>query len=94
MACQYAELFGKPNEGVHKHRIGGLATVDLLGTIGGAAILAALYTKKHSQGFISSFIVIFIILILLGIMLHKLFCVNTKLNSIIFNEPWQATQKK
>ena len=29
---EYKDIFGKPNEGVHKHRILGLASVDLIGT--------------------------------------------------------------
>lgn len=72
MECQYAEIFGKPGEGVHAHRILGMATVDLSLTIM-AAMLIALYWKLNA-------FMVFIGLMLLGIMMHWWFCVPTALN--------------
>ena len=35
-----ADIFGKPNEGVHKYRVGGLAIVDIIATGGIAVVIA------------------------------------------------------
>ena len=31
--CKHKDIFGKPNEGVHKYKIMNIAIVDVLGTI-------------------------------------------------------------
>ena len=36
----YADIFGKPNEGIHSTRIGGYAFVDILGTLIIAVLLS------------------------------------------------------
>jgi len=77
MFCRYKDIFGKPKEGIHKYRIFGIAIFDLLATI----ILALCI----SYFFNISFLFTFIILFLLGIILHKLFCVNTTITKLIFN---------
>lgn len=76
--CQYKDIFGKPNEGAHKHRLFGVAAVDLIGTVV-ISYLIARWLKK-------SFWLIFIIAMLLGVFLHKLFCVDTALNKKIFSK--------
>lgn len=74
--CKYKNIFGSPNEGVHSYRIFDLAIVDIVGTIIGAYIIYKLTGYNFNKILISLFI--------LGIILHKIFCVNTKLNSLIF----------
>jgi len=71
-----SEIFGRPNEGAHSYRFMNLAIVDILGTIIGAFIIA----KIFKLNFTVTLIVIFII----GIILHRLFCVNTTINKLIF----------
>lgn len=75
--CKYKDIFGKPNEGIHSYRIFNIAIADLLMTILLAIILS--YMFKYS------FIITLIILLLLGIILHRLFCVHTAFNSILYN---------
>lgn len=75
MMCQYKELFGKPNEGVHKYRLFGVAAVDLIGTIV-IAWLVARWIKK-------SFWIVFVSAMAIAVLLHKLFCVKTALNEKI-----------
>ena len=81
MSCPFAkhsEIFGKPNEGAHSYRLFDIAVVDLLAT--------ALVSGAISFTFNKNFIVILLILLLLGIIFHRLFCVNTTINKLIFGE--------
>lgn len=75
--CEYKDIFGKPNEGVHSYRVFGVASVDLVLTI-----LVAFVIKYFVPSW--SFILIIISLFILAIMVHKLFCVETALNKFIF----------
>lgn len=74
--CQYKDIFGKPKEGLHKYRIMNIAMIDLLFTAVAAYLL--------SHVFSSSFLLVFIILIIMGIVMHKLFCVDTTINNVLF----------
>jgi hypothetical protein len=74
--CPYKNLFGKTNEGIHKYRILDIAIVDLISTI----VLAYLISKYYNQ----DFKMILIILILLGIIMHRLFCVRTTIDKLLF----------
>lgn len=78
MLCKYRDVFGKPHEGVHRWRFLGFASIDLLGT----ALIAFLI----SCYFRGRFIVIFLSLMAIAIVAHRLFCVNTTLNKMIFGE--------
>lgn len=81
MSCPFAKfsnIFGKPNEGVHSYRFLNLAIVDVICTVIGATIIS--YT------FNLNFILCLLCLFLLGIILHRLFCVNTTINKLIFGE--------
>jgi len=86
MFCQYKDALGKPNEGVHSYRLFGVAIVDLSLTLIGSIILSYfIYGASAKSGSLfHSFLIIFIILIILGIIAHRLFCVNTTLNMKIF----------
>jgi hypothetical protein len=74
--CQYRHIFGKEKKGVHSYRILDIAIVDLLFTILGALVLST-YFKQ-------SFWLIFVIIMIIGIILHRLFCVRTTLTKNIF----------
>lgn len=74
--CPYKNIFGKENEGVHSYRFLNLAIVDVILTIVGAFIL--------SYFFKFNFFLILILLFLIGIVLHRIFCVNTTINKLIF----------
>jgi hypothetical protein len=80
MSCPFAkhsEIFGKPNEGVHSYRLFDIAVVDLLAT--------ALVSGAISFTFNKNFIVILLILLLLGIIFHRLFCVKTSIDKLLFS---------
>jgi hypothetical protein len=72
MFCNYKHILGIPGEGVHKHILG-IAWMDVLMTIIGAFILSYLFKW--------SFIYTLIILFILGILLHRIFCVNTTVDN-------------
>jgi hypothetical protein len=76
--CKYKDIFGKPNEGVHSYRIYNIAIVDVLATIALAYVIY-LFIPKYN------FFFILICLFLLGIILHKLFCVRTTIDKLLFN---------
>ena len=74
--CKYRNSLGIPGKGVHKH-IFGVAYIDVLSTIVGAFLISFIFPKI-------SVWYILLILFLLGIFLHRLFCVRTTLDKILF----------
>ncbi len=70
--CQYRHVFGIEGEGVHAYRLGGVAIVDTAMTLLAGAGIAYL---THQN-----LILVWAVLFALGIILHRLFCVNTALN--------------
>ena len=77
MLCQYRNLFGKVGEGLHSYRIANLAVVDILLTVLGAFLIHLMFPAYH-------FGYILLGLFLLGIILHRIFCVRTTVDKWIF----------
>jgi hypothetical protein len=69
MFCEYKNIFGKPNEGVHKYRIFGMAAIDWIATIAAAALISSCLDY--------SFWACLLVLFIISIALHALFCVDT-----------------
>jgi len=80
-SCPYKNIFGKPGEGPHKHRIFGVAAVDLIGTVI-LAILIGMW-KRYS---ILETVLLFIGIMILSLILHRLFCVETTLTKKVFGK--------
>lgn len=81
MTCpfaKYSDIFGKPKIGFHSFRLFNIAINDLLGTI--------LISGLISYSFKFNFFLVLFIALLLGIIFHRLFCVNTTINKLIFGE--------
>ena len=74
--CKYKNSLGVPNEGVHAYRLFGVAIVDVVMTIIGAFMIS--YFFKYNLLYTTIF------LFVLGIIAHRLFCVRTTVNKIIF----------
>ena len=74
--CKYKNIFGESGKGVHSYRIFNIAIVDVLATIIGAFIISRVF--KQPFGYTLLF------LFLLGIFLHKIFCVKTTVGKFIF----------
>jgi len=77
MLCQYKDILGKPGQGVHSYRIFNIAVVDVLFTIIGAYVIYLFFPKIN-------YFVILILLFILGIILHKIFCVRTTIDKYLF----------
>lgn len=76
--CKYKDVFGKPNEGVHRFRVFNLAIVDVILTV----FLGLLLSKFLKINKFSSILLSFG----LGIIFHKIFCVDTTINKILKNK--------
>lgn len=84
--CEYKDLFGKPNEGSHAYRIPvlDLAAVDVIMTV--AVSYGASYYFNYS------FLIVLLVFIIAGIVSHKLFCVDTTVNTFIFGKKNNISQ--
>jgi|TARA_B110000967_G_C18813933_1_gene525131 hypothetical protein len=78
MLCKYKDIFGKVGEGLHSYRLFNIAIVDVISTIFVAYLLKIYIFPQRS------FLKLTIILFLLGIILHRIFCVKTTLDKMIF----------
>jgi len=74
--CEYKDLFGSLKTGIHSYRFMDVAYMDFLVTMIIAYIISY-FTKKN-------FIYCFIFLFILGIFLHRLFCVRTTIDKFLF----------
>ena len=77
MLCQYKNILGTVGQGVHSYRIFNIAYVDVLFTIIGAYIIYLFFPKIN-------YFLILILLFILGIILHKIFCVRTTIDKFLF----------
>lgn len=74
--CKYKNALGEPRKGIHSYRLFGVAIADVIMTLIGALILAYLFNW--------SFIYTAVGLFILGIILHRLFCVRTTVDKLLF----------
>ena len=74
--CPYKNILGKPNEGVHSYRFANVAIVDVIMTIIFAFIISAVFAIPFWKVLGVSFI--------LGIVLHRFFCVRTTVDKLLF----------
>ena len=75
--CPYKFIFGKPNEGAHSYRIFNIAIVDTICTIIGAYLISNYFNIEFKETTIAIF--------LLGIIIHRLFCVKTTIDKFLFD---------
>lgn len=75
MFCKWKDVLGKSGEGFHKDRIEGFALWDTVGTI----ILAWIISNVGNYNYFTTLLV----LVLLAIFAHWLFCVDTKSNRLL-----------
>ena len=74
--CQCKDMLGEPGKGLHSYRVGNIAIVDLGLTILGAFIMSRLLG--------TNFIITLLALLLLGVILHRVFCVRTTVDKFLF----------
>jgi uncharacterized membrane protein len=74
--CKYKNALGVPGKGVHSYRLFGVAIADVIMTIIGALLISFFFKTN----FIYTLVVIFV----LGIALHRVFCVRTTIDKLLF----------
>ena len=75
--CKYSNIFGKPNEGIHSYRLFNIAIVDVIATLFIGYIINKITKIK--------LYIINIVLFIIGIIMHKIFCVNTTIDRLLFS---------
>lgn len=75
--CEYKNILGKVGTGLHSYRLFNLAIVDVILTI-----LLAYFIYRLIPNY--SFFIILISVFLLGIILHRIFCVRTTIDKLLF----------
>ena len=71
------KIFGEVNKGFHSYKIFNIAYIDVILTIIGAYIIYYFWPKYN-------FWTILGLLFLLGIVCHRLFCVRTTIDKLLF----------
>ena len=74
--CQHKDMFGKPGQGAHSYRILNIAVVDVVATI----LVAVLFSYVFQTPLLYTTIGMFI----LGILMHRVFCVRTTVDKVLF----------
>ena len=80
--CGLRNILGEPNSGLHKLRLFNIAIIDVILTL----LLARFNQVVFHKLFPYSYGVWLIITFLSGIVLHRIFCVNTTINMAIFGK--------
>ena len=74
--CKYKDLFGKPNEGMRRYRIAGIAIMDTLVVF----LIGIVFSYMTGYSLLPTLAVLFIS----GIITHRMFCVRTGIDRILF----------
>jgi hypothetical protein len=74
--CKYKDILGKPGKGIHSYRIFNIAIADVIMTFIVAYIISYLFKFKFWNTLLTFFI--------LGIILHRVFCVRTTVDKLLF----------
>jgi len=74
--CKYKDALGKPGVGIHSYRIFNIAIADVIMTFIGAFLISYFLNI--------SFVWTSIFLFILGIILHRIFCVKTTIDKLLF----------
>jgi len=77
--CKYSNIFGAPNTGIHKYRFFNVAIIDVI-----RKLIISYYIYRYNNKKIK-LINITIMMFILGIIMHKIFCVKTTINKLLFN---------
>ena len=85
--CKYKNVFGEPNTGIHSVRVFNFAIFDILATILVGVLLHQYIIVEWLE--MSSSIKLWMVLVVLfglGILLHRLYCVRTTVDKMLFDE--------
>jgi hypothetical protein len=79
--CKYKDVFGKPKQGVHSYRVYDIAIVDVLLTFVLSLIIWYIYNERT----FAKYLQITLLAFLSGIIMHRMFCVKTTIDKILFS---------
>jgi mannose/fructose/N-acetylgalactosamine-specific phosphotransferase system component IID len=71
-------MLGVPQQGIHAYRFFDIAVMDVLMTVVGARIIHWYLFQK------TNYLKVLLLLFVLGILLHRLFCVRTTIDRLLF----------
>ena len=74
--CKYKNALGEVNKGIHSYKFMGISMVDVILTIIAAFLISYFFKISFFYTSISLFV--------LGIVLHRLFCVRTTIDKLLF----------
>ena len=74
--CKYKDLFGIPGQGIHAFKIFGISIWDTLIVLPFAIFFAWVANWSYSYTIVGFYI--------LGIIVHRLFCVRTTVDKLLF----------
>lgn len=74
--CKYKNMFGEPGTGAHSYRFWNIAVVDVVLTILAGLLLSWITGMSRVHSIITMFV--------LGIIAHRLFCVRTTVDKLLF----------
>lgn len=77
MSCPFRDILGKPGQGIHAMRIPG-TNIALVDTV--ATFIAAYFIHKVLNSY--SYIQVLVTLLIVGEILHVVFCVKTPISSL------------
>jgi hypothetical protein len=85
--CKYKNIFGEPNTGVHSVRIFNIAIFDVISTIIlGIVFYEIIIVILLKMNDIIKLWMVIVFFFVLGIILHRAFCVKTTVDKLIFGE--------
>jgi len=80
MLCKYKNIFGKVGQGAHSIRLFDVAVVDVLMTVIVSIVINYFYPRYRLVYILGS-------LFIAGIILHRIFCVRTTVDKLLFKKP-------
>ena len=75
--CRYRDTIGQPGKGIHSFKICHIAVVDVVSTLIGAWIIAKVFKLNY--------LLTLLIFWILGMILHRIFCVRTTIDKLLFS---------
>ena len=76
--CKYKNIFGEPGTGIHQYKVAGISVVDVLVVIVGGLFIS------YFSGW--SIYPVLVVLFVSGIVIHRLFCVRSGIDKLLFPE--------
>lgn len=79
MLCKYKNIFGEVGQGIHSYRLFDIAIIDFIFTILFGLLVCAFMPELN-------ILYVLIFLFILGIIAHRIFCVKTTLDKLLFGD--------